>query len=209
MRRDGTGRHGAATTILLLVLTIGLAVVGRAEDTPQAAFTPPTAWGPTTNGLRIAISSASSALPASGGEFWIAIQNAGTADFVVNLGFMLGNGKVMFPLAVRLVVADSTGTPRELQFSDRYPAIAGRVDDFTVALRAGAIYSLPVSLDQYVTAAARRVQLTPGRYRIFARLEGHGAATDNLDMKGVALLNFWKGSTQSNVVEFDVSRTMR
>ena len=70
---------------------------------------------------------------------------------------MLANGKVMFPAAVRLVLTDPAENTRELQFFDRrYSVIAGRLDDFTVALRAGATYVFPVSLDQYIGVLQRR-----------------------------------------------------
>jgi hypothetical protein len=187
-------------------LISGFVIVGLVSSAAQPTFTPPSSWGPTTNGLRVAISSASSTLPAGGEAFWIALQNAGPTDFVVNLGYMLANGKAMFPAAVRLVLVDPAGGTRELQFSDRrFPGAAGRVDDLTVALKAGAIYAFPISLDQYVSAVERRPMLTPGRYRITARFEGYGANADNLDVKGVALLHFWKGSTESNVLDFTVA----
>jgi hypothetical protein len=44
--------------------------------------------------------------------------------------------------------------------------------------------------------------LTPGRYRISAQFDGTGARIPNVDMKGVALLNFWKGTVRSRVFEF-------
>ena len=117
---------------------------------------------------------------------------------------MLANGKVMFPEAIRLFLADPAGNPRELHFFDRrYPAIVGRVDDFTVALRAGAAYEFPVSLDQYESPS---VKLGPGRYRIQARFDGRGAIHLNGDTPGIALMNFWKGTAQSNTLEFELSR---
>jgi len=133
----------------------------------------------------------------------VALQNTSNADFVVNLGSMLANGKVMWPQAVRLVLTDATGHTRELHFFDRrYPVIAGRIDDFIVALRAGATYSFPVSLDQYLSPA---MKLGPGRYRIAARFEGHGAMSLNLDTPGIGLMNFWKGTVQSDTLEFEVA----
>ena len=120
---------------------------------------------------------------------------------------MLGNGKVMFPTAVRLILTDLAGKTRELEFFDRrYPGVAGRVDPFTVSLRAGSIYVLRTSLNQYVIPATNNfdVKLASGRNRIAARFEGQGVEGGNSDMRGVALLNFWKGTAQSNTVEFDV-----
>jgi hypothetical protein len=50
------------------------------------------------------------------------------------------------------------------------------------------------------------VKLLPGRYQISARFDGGGAITKGGDMAGVALLNFWKGTIQSDILEFDVLR---
>jgi hypothetical protein len=165
-------------------------------------------WGPVSGGLRMAISSIISGnLPREHTAFYVAIQNVGDADIVLNLGQMLANGKVMFPKAIRLTLTDAQGKTRELHFSDkRYPVVAGRVDDFTVALRSGSIYALRVSLDQYWSPETKEYVLTlsDGRYRISARLEGQGAKSVNIDMQGIALMNFWKGTVQSNSFEFEV-----
>ena len=82
------------------------------------------------------------------------------------------------------------------------------MDDFPVALRAGSVYTLRLSLNQYWSPATKEfeLKLTDGRHRIAARFEGHGAETTNLDMTGVALLNFWKGAVQSDGVDFEVSQ---
>ena len=76
--------------------------------------------------------------------------------------------------------------------------VAGRVDDSVVALRTGSRYSLLVTLDQ------DHPKVPSGHYRIVARLDGQGPTMANGDMKGVVLLNFWKGALASNVVEVDV-----
>jgi hypothetical protein len=147
-------------------------------------------------------------MPSVRPEFLISIQNISSRDFVVNLGFMLANGKVMFPEAIRLSLTDPAGDTRKLRFFDRrYPAIVGRLDDFTVALRARAAYEFPVSLDQYWSESTKEfgMKLGAGRYRIQARFEGHGASYVNLDTPGIALMNFWKGTAESNTLEFEVS----
>jgi hypothetical protein len=77
------------------------------------------------------------------------------------------------------------------------------VDPFVVPLRAGSTYVLRTSLNQYFIPATNNfdVRLASGRIRIAARFEGQGAESGNPD---IALLNFWKGTVESNVVEFDV-----
>jgi hypothetical protein len=145
--------------------------------------------------------------PSRGAQFAIILHNAGDADLVINLGHMLANGKVMVPSAVRLHIIDPGGNARELLFFDRrYPGVAGRIDDFTVALRRGAMYVLPISLDDYWSPATQESELTlaVGRHRVSAQLEGKGATALNSDMQGIALMNFWKGNVESDLLEFEV-----
>jgi hypothetical protein len=67
-----------------------------------------------------------------------------------------------------------------------------------------------VSLNQYWSPATKEfaLKLAAGRHRIAARFEGQEARTVNLDMQGAALLNFWKGTVESNVVDFVVSESI-
>lgn len=174
----------------------------------QAPLMAGQAWGERNGGLRIGIvavnrDSASSADM----QFEVALENIGASDFVVNLGHMLANGKVMFPSSIRLVLTDPSGQTRELQYFDRkYPGVRERVDDFTVALRVGSVYTIRATLDHYWSPSTKEfgVTLTRGPYRILARFQGEGARTTNLDMPGLALMNFWKGTVQSNPLEFVV-----
>lgn len=140
-------------------------------------------------------------------QFEVSLQNIGKDDFVLNVGYMLANGRVMFPAAVRLELSDFAGHIRELEYFDRrYPGIAGRVDDFTVALRAGSTYALRLSLHNYWSPGTKddAIELPPGRHRMRARFEGKGVTITNLDMQGVGLLNLWKGVVQSGIVEFEI-----
>jgi hypothetical protein len=179
------------------------------HSSAQSIINPTQAWGPTSNGLRLAIASVTpGAIPTQRAEFYVALENAGNQDVVLNLGRMLSNGKVHFPEAVRLILIDAQGRTRELQFFDkRYPGVFGRLDDFTVALRRGAIYVLRLSLEQYWSSSTKEfdLRLIDGRYRIAARFEGKGANYLNLDTPGIALMNFWKGTLQSNWLDFEVS----
>jgi hypothetical protein len=194
---------------LTLFFAISLIVVGAPGISSQLMFPSSQSSEPSTRGLRIRISSVTSGnLPPAGAEFYVALENTADSDFVVNLGQMLANGKVMFPTAIRLTLTDPGGQTRELDFSDRrYSGVAGRVDDFTVALRSGSIYALRVSLNQYWSPTTKEfaLKLAAGRHRIAARFEGQEARMVNLDMQGAALLNFWKGTVESNVIDFVVS----
>ena len=166
-------------------------------------------WGHANAGLRMAVSPVAKADdPGSVPGFRVAIENVGESDVVLSLGTMLANGKVMFPTAVRLLLTDRQGTARELTYFDRrYPGVAGRIDDYLVALRAGSVYTILVSLDHYYSPTTKEygdIKLAPGRHRIEARYDGQGAQALNLDTPGIGLLNFWKGTLRSNSLEFEV-----
>jgi hypothetical protein len=187
-----------------VALVAGSHAIGARQSPPLVGAD----WGGTNAGLRMAISSVATATARpEEREFYIAIENIGETDVVINLGSMLSNGKIMFPNAVRLVLTDSQGTTRELQYFDRqYPGIAGRVDDFIVALRAGSVHAIRVSLDRYWSRATKEhdLKLTRGRYRIEAQFDGQGALSLNLDTPGIGLLNFWKGTLRSNYLAFEI-----
>lgn len=184
-----------------------VAFLGASQLAAQSGAVPVNAeWGDISEGLRMAISLASENAATEKRRFAVTIENVGDSDVVLNLGYMLANGKVMYPAAVALILTDAQGHMRELRYFDsRYPAIAGRVDDFTVALRSGSMYMLRLSLDHYWSATGDgRLTLEPGRHRIAARLDGTGASSFNLDTRGIGLMNFWKGTLRSNAVEFVV-----
>jgi hypothetical protein len=187
-------------------LVIVLIAFGVQRTTSQSLLDEmPHKWGQSVDGLRIGIAAGSKA-PSSGAKFNIALQNTGHSDFVVNLGMMLANGKAMFPSAVRLALTDPAGNSHDLKIGPI--RVAGRVDDFMVAMPVGATYAFAVSLDQYSGEATREfgfLKLTPGRHQISASFDGNGAMAGNVDMKGVALLNFWKGTVRSSVVEFELT----
>ena len=190
--------------LLAVVIAALTATVALSAQAPPA----PVMWGLPQDvlrldGLRLGISSQSRTAPLERAGFDISLQNVGTKDFVLNLGIMLGNGRVMFPQAIRIVLTSPDGRSRELEIPQ--PRIAGRADDFIVALRVGSTYVLPITLDQYWSAETGEsgVKLKPGRHRISARFEGRGAVIPNVDMQGVKLLNFWQGSVNSGELQFN------
>src|SRR5262245_34376068 len=192
---------------LFVVLAITLTI--PRETSSQTFHRSSQALGSSAGELRIGISAATETVPSQGAKFIVALQNTSNADFVLNLGVMLGNGKVMLPTAVQVLLTDRIlGNTLELHFCGGPAGVSGRVDDYTVALQAGATYALPVSLDKYCGPAPTGlgVKLLPGRYQVSARFDGRGGTSNNGDMAGVALLNFWKGTIQSGILEFDVLR---
>ena len=182
---------------LALVLSGGL--VGCSTATPR----PPLGnnqSGATTDGLQMSL--LVSITNPTDPEFEVAIQNVGEKDVCLNLGMMLAYGKVMIPDRIHLQIKDSDGQLLNLDFVDRrFPAIAGRLDDYLVPLRAGSTYTLTLRLDQFVSpTTGEPPQLKPGRYEVSAHFHGDGAAASNADTAGVKLMNFWKGNLQSNPV---------
>ena len=193
--------------LVVVQLVFALSSLARSASA-QSFIDSGQAWGSAIAGLRIAISLTKPGTVSSlGAEFYVAFQNIGDKDVVLNLGAMLGNGALQWPQAVRLILTDPQGNSRELQFVDkRYPGIAGRLDDFIVALRTGAIYILRLNLEQYQAAGGYPLPaLGNGHYRIASRFEGVGAQLLNGDTPGVALMHFWTGRLRSNSLDFDVS----
>jgi hypothetical protein len=184
--------------------TIAAASVARSEPMGTAGQS----WGTAANGLRIGITPRAGAGPAATAQFDVALENTGAADFVVNLGLMLANGKIMYPGAIRLVLTDPAGRVRILDWPDGPAAMAGRIDDYVVALQAGSIHSLRFTLDKIWSASTNEynVALAPGHYRIAVRFDGLGARFKNLDMPGIALMNFWKGTVESSTAEFTIAK---
>ncbi len=185
--------------VTLMAFAVPLVTSAQAPAGPGGAF------GAAVNGLQLRITpiTSGSGAPADV-KFDVALQNTGDSGFILNLGTMLANGKVMWPDAVRLMLTDSAGLSRELHYRSRDAGIAGRIDDYLVALRAGSAYTVRVSLEDYTRGVD--MKMTTGRYRIAARFAGRLATGVNLDMQGVALLNLWSGVVYSNIAEFDVSR---
>ena len=92
-------------------LVTAIATIGALPPSSrQAAVVPGPAWGQAIGGLRIGIATVNDrTIPSADTQFDVALENNGAADFVLNLGYMLANGKVMFPSAIRLVLTDPSG----------------------------------------------------------------------------------------------------
>jgi hypothetical protein len=156
-------------------------------------------WGVAVNGLQMSISMAQT-LSGDAPVLQFIIRNVGENNVAVNLGIMLNNGKVQLPDRISLNVTDSNGKTRKLKFFDsKYGFIAGRVDDYIVPLRASSHYGFTISLDKFEFTS----KLPSGKYQMAAQFEGAGAESVNLDMQGIGLMNFWKGTLHSNTLSFE------
>jgi hypothetical protein len=186
-----------AQSALLAAGLLGIVAMGSiaAEDTPAPGSK--SADAPASS-LQLSLVALALDQPLA---FRLTLENRGATDVMINMGSMLANGKVMWPEAVRLVVQDAGGTQRELLFTDpRYPGVAGRVDDFIVPLRAGSTYSLWLSLKNYWCPRTKEfppITVPPGEYRVHAILSSEAPRHVNGDMRGMKLMNIWKGNLSS------------
>jgi len=116
---------------------------------------------------------------------------------------MMANGKVQLPDYIRLNFTDAQGKERLFRFADKkHSFVAGRLDDYVVPLRAGSIYTVTLTLDQFWCEETEEfeIPLLPGKNRLTAKFEGRGAKLLNLDMPGIKLMNFWFGKVESNTL---------
>ncbi len=193
------------SSLLLLACAFGLAPVGAQTSPPKPTLALSGGQpGQVVAGVRLSLSLAPSEqknVPA----FLVTFSNEGPTDVVLSLGYVLGNGRVQLPDAMRLLVSDAKGQTRELAFSDRHHAgIRGRVDEYRVPLRAGSSFSLRLGLDKFVSTRPFEFgeQLAPGRYGAIAVFEGVSDKTRNWGRKGLSLKNYWRGEVKSNALPF-------
>ena len=176
-----------ASLFLVAVLSIGL-------GSPRSQTT--TDYGNATNGVQMCLTS-------SGPNLEVAFRNIGDRDVALNLGVMMANGKIQLPNRIAIKFTDAQGKTRLFKFSDkRYPTVSGRLDDYVLPLRAGSMYTLQLTLDQFWCEETKEFSIPPlsGNNYLTAQFEGTGAHTVNLDMPGIKLMNFWLGNVESNIL---------
>ena len=176
-----------ALVVTILVLTLTVIAAGTPGDSD---------CGTAVDGLQMC-------LAPSGPNLQLALRNVGDHDLTLNLGMMLANGKVQLPERVAMKFTDALGNTRVFKFGDkRYGNVGGRVDDYVVSLRVGSTYTLLLTLDQFWCQETKEfsIPLLSGENRLTAQFEGTSATKVNLDMGGVALMNFWLGKVESNTL---------
>ena len=180
----------------LFVLSLGLAITAEEEPDKEAP----------ESKLRMSISATKQGYTNETPIFHVALENAGDKDVMLNLGMMLGNGKLLLPDTIHLILTDSRGESRELHFSNT--RIAGRVDDYIIPLRSGSTHSLKLSLADYWCPQTKefKINLKHGEYRIHAQLTSKGAQHLNADTQGMKLMNVWKGKLQSDATAFRIGK---
>lgn len=132
---------------LLLMLLITAAVLSPAASASRVdRIGDNLQWGPTVDGVQLSLSLTNPKLS----ELQVALRNVGEKDVTLNLGVLLANGKFQLPDHISIELKDGLGKTRLFKFADkRHGFVAGRVDDYIVPLRAGSMYSLTVTLDQF------------------------------------------------------------
>lgn len=137
----------------------------------------------------------------------VELHNPGAEDLVLNLGIELANGAKQYPNAVAYTLTTPDG--QILHLEPWEPAfIAGRVDPLIVPLPAGAAFSFLVNLEAYVAPKQNiwKLQLARGRYTLRAKYTGKAVpqAEANLDVKGIALMQYWTGTVTAAPIVFTV-----
>jgi hypothetical protein len=160
-------------------------------------------WGTPVDGLQMSISAINDTDPKVP-AFQVALRNVGDKDTTLNLGFMLGNGKVQDPNSISFRITDAHGTDRMVEFASVF-TVEGRVDDYVVSLRAGSMYTLDMSSKYFILGMGNMAVgpklVTRAPYTITAMFAGFGAKHTNLDTPGMKLMNYWTGVVQSNALK--------
>lgn len=100
-----------AVSLLLVLPQLSMLAAGQT--------TPGPAWGATVEGLRLGVAVVEGAKREQSVE--ITFENARLEDALLNLGFMVGNGRTMVPHAIRLVVRGATLGTCEIRVRCREP----------------------------------------------------------------------------------------
>jgi len=175
--------------VLSILTVIAVSVShGSAPVNPSVAEIGP---GQPVAGLQLTLDQAAK------GALRVTFENVGNTPTFLNLGIMVGNGRILIPNQLELVVTDPTGNPRKLQVKG-VPGVAGRVDDFLVPLMPGAKYTIPFSLDDFVSETGKAT-VAPGE-----KLQAHyqGVAPSNPNGANIPALPVWIGEIQSSMVRY-------
>ena len=181
-------RHLAFIVATLILLTFVVSASGAPPGDEDC--------GTAVDGLQMCLAT-------SGSNLQLTLRNVGDHDLTLNLGIMLGNGKVQSPTRLAIKFTDAQGNTRLFKFFDkRYSGVAGRVDDYVVPLHIGSTYTFQLALDQFwcQDTAEFSIPLVSGDNYLTAQFEGAGASSINSDMQGIKFLKFWLGKLSSNTL---------
>lgn len=136
-------------------------------------------------------------------KFEVEISNIGNRDLVVNLGFMVGNGRQQYADSIHLILRDAQNSIDMLDLKGP-PIVSGRVDPFIVPLPKAARISLPIDLAEYWIEKRHvyDIHLQPGQYFLSAEYRGEKVSFVNPDMPGISLMHCWLGRVKSTEISF-------
>jgi hypothetical protein len=181
--------------------------------TPQAGMQKDAEeFGKSVNGLRVKFQLDGRTDGKSSLYCTVVAQNAGASDLNVHLGVSLGNGETHHPTALRLILIEGG---KKTRFTYAEPRVAGRLDPFVVPLPAGSSYTLRCPLDKFVPEdggehpdLAAKIDVTK-EYKVVAELVGQAVTETSADLRGFTLMEFWRGTVQSNEVNPLDARSLR
>jgi hypothetical protein len=131
----------------------------------------------------------------SGGpKFAVELTNKAEADFVLNLGDVIGDKQI---LNLVLTISDERGESHKLMDSREPAVIAGSAYPMVVPLCVGCTFSFPVDFRRYhITDGA---MLNPGFYSIVARFVG-----TPVNDRSIEVQPNWNGVVTSNRLRFKI-----
>ena len=111
-------------------------------------------------------------------EFLVNFKNTSERPLVINLGEMLANGRQLLPSSVQIVSTDPMNIQRVFTVA-RPPGVAGRVDDWLIALRPGDHYVLTLKPQDLVQEKTFERYQPQAGLRLAVRFEGKPPSNDN------------------------------
>ncbi len=188
--------YGIALTAIALLASIG----ANNRISPASPASEPEE----SEGLALSIQADS---PESSGalRLQVTLKNTGDKDVYVNLGTVLGNGRIQRPEAIRILIVDGTGGQRELHYADKdVPGVAGRMDDYPVPLRTGSTYTVALELGDFWCPKTKEhaIVLQPGTYEVRTQFEGTEAQHDG----GIPSLPYWTGTLESEQILVEIGK---
>ena len=141
--------------------------------------------------------------------FRVELENNGDRPLILNLGAMYGGQQYLN--AIHLLLAEADGKILHLQLLEG-GLIPGRIDPLIVPLPAGATFTFRVDLTKYISLKEKvwKLELGPGQYKLSAEYVGATVSQSqaDLDMKGIALMPYWTGTVDSNVLPFTLTQPL-
>lgn len=137
--------------------------------------------------------------------FEVELTNTAERDLLLNLGYMVGNGRSQFPAAIHLTLRNPQNDTEILELKGP-PLMSGRVDQFLLPLPKGARFTIPINVADYWSPARKTSDMPfkAGRYFLSAEYRGDRLVNPNPDMQGIRAMSYWSGKAVSDEISFSV-----